>query len=107
MLQRRFCSRKIGNNCFSVSSCRRKPCLILTDVLKTEQGKTYLDRIKQNRTLGNRGQVSSTQKERGQRKEEPVICRDRKSSQRVANNDINKNVTPKCNQKTTYSSSQR
>lgn len=105
MLQRKYCSRKIGNNCFSVSSCRRKPCLILRDILKTELGKAYLERIRQS-PLANGGQVSSTWKEHGQCIEEPIICRDRKSSQRVANND-NKSVSPKCNQKTTSSSSQR
>lgn len=97
--------RKIENNCFFVSSFRRKPCLILRDILKTELGKAYLERIRRT-TSGNRGQVSSTRKEHGQCKEEPIICRDRKSSQRMANND-SKSVTPKYNQKTTSSSSQR
>lgn len=81
--------------------------MILTDILKTKKGKSYLERLKQNHTLGDRGQVSSLRKEHVQHEEESVICRDRKSSQRVAYNDKNKNGTPKGNPKTTLSSSQR
>lgn len=77
--------------------------MILTDVLKTERGKAYMERIKQNRSLGNRGQVTSTQKESDQCREESPICRDRRSTQREARNDKNKTLTPKCNQKTTSS----
>lgn len=97
MLQRRRSSRKVVNNCFSVSSCRRKPCLILTDVLKTELGMAYMERIK----------VSSTRRESGACREEPLICRDKRSSQREARNNKNMNGTPKSNQKTTSSPSHR
>lgn len=107
MFQRRRCSRKVANNCFSVSSCRRKPRLILTNVLETDQGKAYMERIKPHLSLGNRGQVSSTRRESGRCREEPLICRDTRSSQRESKNDKNKSVTPKCNQKTTSSPAQR
>ncbi|XP_044072715.1 sentrin-specific protease 7 isoform X2 [Siniperca chuatsi] len=86
---------------------RRKPCLILKDVLKTELGKAYMERIKQSHTLGKQGQVSSTRRKSGQCREQPLICRDTKWSQREAKNDKNKSVTSKCNQKTTSSPSQR
>nr|XP_046260206.1 sentrin-specific protease 7 isoform X2 [Scatophagus argus] len=85
----------------------RKPCLILTDILKTELGKAYMERIKQNCTMGNGGQVLSARRECGQHQEERPVCRDRRSSQRVARNDKNQSVTPTCNQKTTFSPSQR
>lgn len=104
---RRLCSEKTGSNSLSASPRRRKPCVILTDILKTKKGKSYLERLKPNHTLGDRGQVSSPRKEHVQREEESVICRDRKSSPRVTNNDKNKNATPKGNMKTTLSSSQR
>lgn len=67
--------------------------MILTDVLKTERGKDYLENIKQNRTLGNQIQVSAMQRERDLCKEEPIICRNRKSSQRVASNDNEQSTT--------------
>lgn len=104
---RRHRSRKVVNNPLSVLSCRRKPCLILKDVLKTEEGKTYLERIKQSHMLGNRGKVTSTQRESGRCREEPLICRETRSSQREANNDMNKSLTPKRNQRTTSPPSPR
>ncbi|KAM9346802.1 uncharacterized protein ABDE67_011110 [Symphorus nematophorus] len=79
---------------------RRKPCVILTDILKTEQGKPHLERIKQE-------QASITWRESGRCRDEPQICRDTRSSQREVRNDKNTSVTPKCNQKTASSSSQR
>ncbi|KAM7407139.1 hypothetical protein PAMA_003056 [Pampus argenteus] len=81
---------------------RRKPCLILTDVMKTELGKAYMERIKQNHSLGNGGQVTSMPC-----REESPIHRDTWSSQREARNDTHKTTTPKCNQNTTSSSAQR
>ncbi|TDH06723.1 hypothetical protein EPR50_G00116170 [Perca flavescens] len=86
----------------TLEMARRKPCLILTDVLETELGKAYIERIRMSR-----GRVSSTQRESGRCREEPLMCRDVKSSQREARNDKNKSVTPKCNQKTTSSPAQR
>ncbi|XP_030284561.1 uncharacterized protein LOC115588248 isoform X4 [Sparus aurata] len=86
---------------------RRKPCLILTDILKTEQGRAHMERISKRCSMANRGQVSSTWRESGPCKEEPLITRDTRSGQRVAKNDKNKNVTPKCNQKAVSSPSQR
>ncbi|XP_031148601.1 sentrin-specific protease 7 isoform X1 [Sander lucioperca] len=86
----------------TLEMARRKPRLILTDVLETELGKAYIERMRMSR-----GRVSSTQRESGRCREEPLICRDMKSSQREARNDKNKSVTPKCNQKTTSSPTQR
>uniref|UniRef100_A0A8P4GIS4 Si:dkey-100n23.3 n=1 Tax=Dicentrarchus labrax TaxID=13489 RepID=A0A8P4GIS4_DICLA len=90
----------------TLEMARRKPRLILTDILKTEKGKAYMERIKQNCTLGNQ-QVSSTRRKTGRGREEPLICRDKRSSQRETRNDKINNVTPKHNQKTTSSPSQR
>ncbi|KAM6934145.1 uncharacterized protein FYW49_000436 [Xenentodon cancila] len=76
----------------------RKPLLILTDVLKTEPGKAYMERIKM------RHQTCS-QKEIGESKEDPLTPRDRRSSQRDTR--TSRSVTPKSNQRLTPSSSQR
>ncbi|XP_042282801.1 sentrin-specific protease 7 isoform X2 [Thunnus maccoyii] len=84
---------------------RRKPHLILTDVLKTKLGKAYIERIKQNHSLGKKGQ--SSQKESGGCREESPIRRGTRSAQRETRNDKNKSMTTKCNQKTTSSSAQR
>ncbi|XP_040913572.1 sentrin-specific protease 7 isoform X3 [Toxotes jaculatrix] len=92
---------------FTSEMARRKPCLVLTDVLKTELGKTYMERIKQSHTLGNRGQMSSTRRESGRCREQPLICRDARSSQREARNDKSKSVTPKRNMRSTSSPCQR
>ncbi|XP_040004649.1 sentrin-specific protease 7 isoform X2 [Xiphias gladius] len=91
----------------ALEMARRKPCLVLTDVLKTEEGMTYMDRIKQSHILENRGQMSGTQRESGRCREEPLICRDTRSSQIEAKNDKSKSVTPKRNQRSTSSPSQR
>lgn len=106
MLQRRRCSRKVVNNSFPLSSFRRKPCLILTNVLETELGKAYMERIKHH-ALGNRGQLSFTRRESGRCREEPKVCREMRSTQRETRNDKNKSVTPKSNQKTISSPAQR
>ncbi|XP_019956285.2 sentrin-specific protease 7 isoform X2 [Paralichthys olivaceus] len=58
----------------------RKPCLVLTDVLKTDVGKTYMEKIKQSYTPGNRGQMSSTLKGRDRCKEDPGVCRELRSN---------------------------
>ncbi|TKS66873.1 Sentrin-specific protease 7 [Collichthys lucidus] len=79
---------------------RRKPCLILTDVLKTERGKTYMERIKQSCAVENGGQVSSSQRESGHCREKPALCTDRRSSHRETRNAKNKSVRPKCSPKT-------
>ncbi|XP_026152184.1 sentrin-specific protease 7 [Mastacembelus armatus] len=86
---------------------RRKPTLVLTDVLKTEMGKIYIERIKKCNTLRNRGQVTSTRRESGRCREEPQTCRETRSSQREAANDKNKSVTPKRNRRTSPSTFQR
>ncbi|KAG8000520.1 Sentrin-specific protease 7, partial [Nibea albiflora] len=57
---------------------RKKPCLILTDVLKTERGKTYMERIKQSCVVENGGQVSSPRKESRPCREKPALCTDRR-----------------------------
>ncbi|XP_068561160.1 sentrin-specific protease 7 isoform X2 [Cebidichthys violaceus] len=97
-------SMQFDHNLATLEMARRKPCLILTNVLDTQPGKEYMERIKQSRALGNRG--SSSRRESGRSREEPLI-RDMRSRQREARNDENKSVTPKCNQKTTSSSAHR
>ncbi|XP_027147067.1 sentrin-specific protease 7 isoform X2 [Larimichthys crocea] len=79
---------------------RKKPCLILTDVLKTARGRTYMERIKQSCAVENGGQVSSSQRESGHCREKPALCTDRRSSHREAKNAKNKSVHPKCSPKT-------
>ncbi|KAA8587952.1 hypothetical protein FQN60_001146 [Etheostoma spectabile] len=69
----------------ALEMARRKPCLILTNVLETDLGKAYMERIRMSQ-----GRASSTQRESGRCREEPLICRDIKSSQREARNDKNK-----------------
>ncbi|XP_049904227.1 sentrin-specific protease 7 isoform X1 [Epinephelus moara] len=85
---------------------RRKPCLILTNVLETELGKAYMERIKHH-ALGNRGQASFMRRESGRCREEPKVCREMRSTQRETKNDKNKSVSPKSNQKTISSPAQR
>ncbi|XP_071368436.1 sentrin-specific protease 7-like isoform X1 [Centroberyx affinis] len=89
----------------------RRPCLILTDVLKTELGRAYLDRKMRSPTLGNGVRVTSPRMESGRSREESPICGDRKLGHREARNEgsahKNKSVTPKRNQRTPCQSSQR
>ncbi|XP_059199170.1 sentrin-specific protease 7 isoform X2 [Centropristis striata] len=98
-------THKNGSTLFehiTLEMSRRKPCLILTDVLKTEKGQAYIERIRR-RTLGNQGQVyTSTQRESGRCREESLISRDLRPK-----NDKIKSITPKSNQKTTSSPAQR
>ncbi|XP_073329719.1 uncharacterized protein [Pagrus major] len=111
--KRRHCDspRKNGSMLFdhkhvanvTLEMARRRPCLILTDILKTEQGRAHMERIRQRCSMANGGRVSSTRRESGRCKEEPLITRETRSGQRVAKNDKNKSVTPKCNQKTASS----
>ncbi|KAK2840013.1 hypothetical protein Q5P01_013753 [Channa striata] len=82
----------------SLEMARRKPCLILKDVLKTEQGKTYMERIKQDNSLGGGGQMTSAQRESGWWRDEHLICKETRSTPRDAKNE-KKCVTPKHNQK--------
>ncbi|KAI3355843.1 hypothetical protein L3Q82_004406 [Scortum barcoo] len=86
---------------------RRKPCLILTDVLKTEQGKKFMERIKHSCALENQEQVSSTRRESCRRREEHLTCKETRARQRETGNEKNKSGTPKSNQKTAISSAQR
>lgn len=58
----------------------RKPCLVLTDVLKTDVGKTYMEKLKQSYTPGNTGQMSSMLKERDRFKGESGVCREPRAS---------------------------
>lgn len=85
---------------FVILSCRRKPLLILTDVLKTDMGKAHMERIKKSL----RKQLSGPQKASRPNREQPATCRE-KSSQRETRN--NGSSSLKSNQKTTPSSSQR
>lgn len=89
------------------SSCRRKPCVTLTDILETDQGKDHLERIKQRCNLGKRAQVSDLPKICGKNKEEPSVCGDKTPSLKSANNDTNKNATPKRNKTSSTLSSPR
>ncbi|XP_037542504.1 sentrin-specific protease 7 [Nematolebias whitei] len=87
---------------------RKKPLLILTDVLKTEHGKNYIERVKMRGGVHTRGQLTSTQKESGDDREEPRTCRNNRSCQKeLNNNDKSKCLTPKSNQNTTPISPQR
>ncbi|XP_076603385.1 uncharacterized protein LOC143330586 isoform X2 [Chaetodon auriga] len=90
----------VHNHAAKVTSemARRKPCLILTDVLKTELGKAHMERIKQSQTVGN--QVSSTRRKSSWSREEPSICRHTRSSEKDESND---KKIQKRNQKTTSS----
>ncbi|KAM4731208.1 sentrin-specific protease 7 isoform 2-T3 [Anableps anableps] len=75
---------------------RRKPRLILTDVLKTKQGMDYIERIKMS---SNNRRLSSPRKDGGRRKEEDLPCRETRSNQTDERNK-SKNVTPKGKQRT-------
>ncbi|XP_004551449.3 sentrin-specific protease 7 isoform X1 [Maylandia zebra] len=86
---------------------RRKPLLILTDVLKTKFGMEYMERTKKTHSAKNRGQTPSRRRESGQCREETPTYRDTRSSQREARNNRSKSVTPKRNQRTVTPTSQR
>lgn len=87
--------------CLCVLSCRRKPCLILTDVLETEPGKAYMERIKRGRALGSR--MLHSGRESGRSEKEPLVRRDVRCRWSESRNDESKSVAPKCNQSTTSS----
>lgn len=72
---------------------------MLTDVLKTEVGKAFLDK-RLGRACSKQAQMVS---ERNPRKKEAVKCR----GQKPPSNDMNKSAMPKCIQKRTPSSLQR
>ncbi|XP_074551364.1 uncharacterized protein LOC141808596 [Halichoeres trimaculatus] len=80
---------------------RRKPKVVLEDVLKTEKGRDYMEKIKQRAMMGNRRHTSSSQRESRRSRDEPLICRETRSGLKsdVQTGD-NKSVTPKGNQKT-------
>ncbi|XP_062258850.1 sentrin-specific protease 7 [Platichthys flesus] len=84
----------------------RKPCLVLTDVLKTDLGKTYMEKIKPSHTRGNGGQMSSTLKERDRCKEVPGVCRELRTIHGEAKQDKRNGICCKRNQ-TPNSPSQR
>ncbi|XP_034549672.1 sentrin-specific protease 7 isoform X2 [Notolabrus celidotus] len=87
---------------------RRKPRVILEDVLKTDKGRDYIEKVKRRGTMGNRRRLSSSQRESGHSQEEPVICRETRSNQKSdVKTGENKNVTPKRNQRTPSSPNQR
>ncbi|XP_060944325.1 sentrin-specific protease 7 [Limanda limanda] len=77
----------------------RKPCLVLTDVLKTDLGKTYMEKIKQSHTPGNGGQMSTTLKARDRCKEDPGVCRELRTIHGEAKQDKRNGVFCKRNQK--------
>ncbi|KAM8854653.1 sentrin-specific protease 7 isoform 2-T5 [Spinachia spinachia] len=80
---------------------RRKPCLILTDVLQTELGKAYMERIRPGRALENPTSRS------GRSKKEPLVHTDVRSTRSESRNDENKSVASKCNQMSTSSPTHR
>ncbi|MED6231645.1 hypothetical protein ATANTOWER_001801 [Ataeniobius toweri] len=71
---------------------RRKPRLILTDVLKTEPGKDYVARIKMSSNIR---RLSSPRKDYGQCKEDDLPSRETCSSHTEERNNERKNVTSK------------
>ncbi|XP_043986607.1 uncharacterized protein LOC122839265 isoform X2 [Gambusia affinis] len=79
---------------------RRKPRLILRDVLKTELGKDYIERIKMSK---NNRRWSRSRKDSGRRKEEDVPCRETSSNQSDGRSNKSKNVTPKGKRRTSTS----
>lgn len=85
----------------------KKPRLILTDVLKTEPGKAYMERIKRNQNLRTNEQLSGKRKKRGRGKDRPNGSRDRTSCQTKETNLKSKSVTPKSKQTPKSSSSRR
>ncbi|XP_047457495.1 sentrin-specific protease 7 isoform X2 [Mugil cephalus] len=85
---------------------KRMPLLILTDVLKTDLGKAYMERIKKSST-GCNGEQMSQRSESGWCRDEPLTCKDSRPSRRETRRASTKNVTPKSSQTTTPSSSQR
>nr|XP_020465171.1 uncharacterized protein LOC109965474 isoform X2 [Monopterus albus] len=85
----------------------RTPCLVLRDVLKTEVGKTYIEKMKNRINSENRGCVTSRRRASGQCRREPLVWRETRSSQREAKGDKTKSETPKQNQKVTTSPVQR
>ncbi|XP_072252759.1 sentrin-specific protease 7 isoform X2 [Leuresthes tenuis] len=91
----------------NLEMARRKPLLILTDVLKTELGKAYMEKLENIGTMSNREQLTSPRRESGRCREEPPLTRrDARSSQnQETRNNRSKSVTHKRNQKTTPSSS--
>ncbi|KAL6101336.1 senp7 [Pungitius sinensis] len=66
---------------------RRKPCLILTDVLQTEPGKAYMERIKQCGAVGTG--TSRSGRAIGRSKKEPLVRRDVRSIRSESRNDEN------------------
>ncbi|XP_030613960.1 sentrin-specific protease 7 isoform X2 [Archocentrus centrarchus] len=91
----------------TLEMARRKPLLILTDVLKTEFGKEYMERIRKSHSMNNKGQTPNRRRESSRCREEPPTYRDTRSNQKEAGNNSSKSVTPKCNQRTTPQTSQR
>ncbi|TWW81086.1 Sentrin-specific protease 7 [Takifugu flavidus] len=66
----------------------KEPFLILTDVLKSKEGRPYLERIKQQHSSHKQGQKEHQQCKEG------FICKDRRASQRMAHDD-NRNLKPR------------
>ncbi|KAF6718571.1 Sentrin-specific protease 7 [Oryzias melastigma] len=78
---------------------RRKPLLILTDVLKTEMGKAHMERIRKSR------RKQGSQKDSRPSREEPAACRGKKASQSESRDNCSSGR--RSNQRTTPSLSQR
>lgn len=81
--------------------------MILADILKTDQGKTHLGKIKPRCNLGEQEQVASDLPKGRKNKEEPSACRDKTPSLKSFNKDTNKNTTQKWNKKPVALSPQR
>lgn len=73
------------------ASRRRKPRLILSDVLKTKQGKACLERLKQS-GVRNGGPASSGRRKSDRASEEPRVSRPTRSSQKEAAEEKTKKV---------------
>ncbi|KAM9709196.1 sentrin-specific protease 7 isoform 1-T2 [Menidia menidia] len=85
---------------------RRKPLLILTDVLKTDLGKAYMERKRNSGPMSHREQLTDPQGESSCCQEEPPLtCRETRSSHKETRNNRSKPVTPKSSQRTTPPSS--
>ncbi|XP_040057793.2 sentrin-specific protease 7 isoform X3 [Gasterosteus aculeatus] len=94
-------SERLDQKSKALEIVRRKPCLILTDVLETEPGKAYMERIKRGRALGSR--MLHSGRESGRSEKEPLVRRDVRCRWSESRNDESKSVAPKCNQSTTSS----
>lgn len=87
----------ILKSCFCFS---KEPFLILKDVLKSKEGRPYLERIKQQHSSHKQGQKQHQQCKEG------FICKDRRPSPRMAHDD-SRNLKPRPAQMSTSLPSSR